>query len=73
MYGKLPSYQAMFQREGVHGPADLAIVGSAEQVKEEIVGLAEAGVTSFAASEYCLTPQERTDTRQTLLKLIGDV
>ena len=50
MYGKLPSYQAMFQREGVHGPADLAIVGSAEQVKEEIAGLAEAGVTSFAAS-----------------------
>ena len=73
MYGKLPSYQAMFQREGVHGPADLAIVGSAEQVKEEIAGLAEAGVTSFAASEYCLTPQERTDTRQTLLKLIGEV
>jgi F420-dependent oxidoreductase-like protein len=73
MYGKLPSYQAMFQREGVHGPADLAIVGSAEQVKEEIAGLAEAGVTSFAASEYCLTPQERTDTRQTLVKLIGEV
>jgi 5,10-methylenetetrahydromethanopterin reductase len=73
MYGKLPSYRAMFDREGVDGPADLALVGSAEQVKEAIAGMAEAGVTSFAASEYCLTPQERNDTRQTLINLIEEV
>lgn len=72
MYGKLPSYRAMFEREGVDGPADLALVGSDQQVKDQIGMLAEAGVTSFAASEYCLTPQERIDTRQTLRKLVGE-
>ncbi len=73
MYGKLPSYRAMFEREGVDGPADLAIVGTAEQVQEAIAGLAEAGVTSFAASEYCLSAEERHDTRRTLQDLIGEV
>ena len=33
MYGRLPSYRAMFEREGVAGPADLAIVGSAAEVE----------------------------------------
>jgi len=71
MYGKLPSYRAMFDREGVDGPADLAIVGSADQVADGIAQMAEAGVTSFAASEYCLTPTEREQTRA-LLKAVND-
>ena len=29
MYGFLPSYRAMLDREGVEGPADVAIVGTA--------------------------------------------
>lgn len=71
MYGKLPSYRAMFDREGVDGPADLAIVGSTDQVADGIAQMAEAGVTSFAASEYCLTHTEREQTRALLQAVNG--
>ena len=55
MYGKLPSYRAMFEREGVEGPADLAIVGSAAEVEDGIAGLAAAaGVTDFATRSEIL-------------------
>ena len=36
MYGELPSYKAMFEREGVAGPGELAIAGSASQVRDAI-------------------------------------
>ena len=71
MYGKLPSYRAMFEREGVEGPADLAIVGSAAEVEDGIAALAIAGVTDFAPSEYCLSPEQHQDTRTLLKNLIG--
>jgi 5,10-methylenetetrahydromethanopterin reductase len=71
MYGKLPSYRAMFEREGVAGPADVAIVGSAAQVKEGIAAMMDAGVTDFAASEFYLSPDEAAHTRQTLIELLG--
>ena len=72
MYGKLPSYRAMFEREGVEGPADLAIVGSAAEVEDGIATLAAAGVTDFAPSEYCLSTEQRDDTRALLKKLISE-
>ncbi len=68
MYGKLPSYRAMFQREGVDGPADVAIVGSPTQVSEQLQVLAEAGVTDFAATEFCLNRDEFQNTRRVLVK-----
>jgi F420-dependent oxidoreductase-like protein len=66
MYGQLPSYRAMFDREGVAGPAELAIVGSAAEVSERIGALQEAGVTDFAASEFALNADDRTATRELL-------
>jgi hypothetical protein len=36
MYGMLPSYRAMLDREGVDGPAELAVVGSADEVAERV-------------------------------------
>ena len=59
MYGRLPSYRAMFEREGVAGPADLAIVGSAAEVEDGIAA-GFCGVTDFAPSEYCLTKKSAT-------------
>jgi F420-dependent oxidoreductase-like protein len=47
IYGSLPSYQAMLQREGVEGPADVAIVGSEAEVKAQLDHLAEIGTTDF--------------------------
>jgi 5,10-methylenetetrahydromethanopterin reductase len=52
VYGDLPSYRAMLDREGAEGPADVAIVGDEDTVAEQIQALAEAGVTDFVAGEY---------------------
>ncbi len=69
LYGRLPSYRAMFDREGVEGPGELALVGSAGAVTEAIGAMAEAGVTDFAPTEFGLTPQERQNTRELLAGL----
>jgi 5,10-methylenetetrahydromethanopterin reductase len=71
MYGRLPSYRAMFEREGVDGPADIAIVGSADQVRDGLHALAAAGVTDFAASEFVRSPDERAGTRALLREVAG--
>jgi len=52
IYGDLPSYRAMLDREGASGPADVAIVGDEDTVGAQIGALAEAGVTDFVAGEY---------------------
>jgi len=52
IYGELPSYRAMLDREGAEGPADVAIVGDEDAVAAQISTLAEAGVTDFVAGEY---------------------
>ncbi len=70
MYGKLPSYRAMFEREGVDGPAELAIVGSSAQVIDRINALGDAGVTDFAASEFALNADDREATRALLKSLL---
>ncbi len=52
LYGQLPSYRAMFDREGVNGPGDVALVGDEAQVLDALLDLEDAGVTTFVASEY---------------------
>ncbi len=69
MYGELPSYRAMFDREGVAGPADLAIAGSAAEVEDQLVRMMEAGVTDFAASIYATNRDEGIETRELLSRL----
>lgn len=62
MYGQLPSYRAMFDREGAAGPGDVALVGSAAQVQDAVAQLAAAGVTDFCPTQFALTPEEKTAT-----------
>ena len=50
MYGQLPSYRAMLDREGVDGPADIAIVGDENSLRGEIDRFRNAGVTDFNAA-----------------------
>lgn len=69
MYGKLPSYKAMFEREGVSEPGELALVGDESRVQDLVANLADAGVTDFAASEFTTNPAEREQTRQLLIAL----
>jgi 5,10-methylenetetrahydromethanopterin reductase len=52
MYGFLPSYRAMLDREGAAGPADVALVGDAATVRAGIEGIFEAGATEFVAVPY---------------------
>jgi len=52
IYGQLPSYRAMLDREGAEGPADVALIGAEDAVGSQITALAEAGVTDFVAGEF---------------------
>ncbi|MGK2929352.1 MAG: LLM class F420-dependent oxidoreductase [Acidimicrobiales bacterium] len=71
VYGQLPSYRAMLDREGVDGPADVAIIGDEASVEARVRGLADAGVTDFAASEFGSGDDERRRTRQLLQSLLA--
>jgi F420-dependent oxidoreductase-like protein len=50
IYGQLPSYRAMLDREGVAGPADIAIVGDENQLRGQIKRFEDLGVTDFNAA-----------------------
>jgi len=69
IYGQLPSYRAMLDREGAQGPADVAIVGTEDQVAGQIKALADCGVTDFVAGEYA-QGSERLRTRALLKSMI---
>ena len=69
-YGALPSYRSMLDREGVAGPADIAIIGTAAEVQDRVAALAGIGVTDFAAVEFGATPDEVAATRQALTGLL---
>ncbi len=50
VYGQLPSYRAMLDREGAAGPADIAIVGDENQLRGQIKRFEDLGVTDFNAA-----------------------
>ncbi len=69
IYGQLPSYRAMLDREGYDGPADIALIGSADEVGQRITAMADSGVTTFCASEFGETDQ-RAATRELLVSML---
>jgi len=76
VYGFLPSYRAMLDREGAEGPADVAITGDESAVGEQLQRLAEAGVTDFLAAIYPVGKDAAASiarTRATLISLFGRV
>lgn len=52
IYGILPSYRAMLDREGAAGPEDVAIIGTANEVTGRISTMIESGVTEFVAVPF---------------------
>ena len=50
IYGQLPSYRAMLDREGARGPEDVAILGDENLLRGEIKRLEDMGVTHFNAA-----------------------
>ena len=69
IYGQLPSYRAMLDREGAATPADVAIIGDAGEVAGRIAALADCGVTTFAASAFG-SPDELAATREVMISLL---
>jgi F420-dependent oxidoreductase-like protein len=70
IYGQLPSYRAMLDREGASGPSDIAIVGTAGDVAEQVRALGAIGVTDFAAAVVG-DPDEVEATRAALLDAVA--
>jgi F420-dependent oxidoreductase-like protein len=50
IYGMLPSYRAMLDKEGAAGPSDVAIVGDEASLRASLKHLKEVGVTDLCAS-----------------------
>ena len=70
IYGQLPSYRAMLDREGLGGPEDLAIIGSAPEVAERIKAIEKTGIDSFTGSEFG-NRDEKLATREVLISLLN--
>lgn len=69
IYGHLPSYRAMLDREGAAGPEDVAVIGSAAEVAERVAAVFDAGATTLVANEFG-NADERAATREALAALL---
>ncbi len=70
VYGHLPSYRAMLDREGAEGPADVAIVGTASEVADRVRHLASIGTTDFCGAPFG-SPSEIRASIDTLAGVVG--
>jgi F420-dependent oxidoreductase-like protein len=61
IYGTLPSYRAMLDREGAASPADVAIIGDENEVTAALAKIGDTGATDFAIAAFG-TPEERDRT-----------
>jgi 5,10-methylenetetrahydromethanopterin reductase len=68
MYGTLPSYRAMLDREGAAGPADVALVGDEDHVTALVDELQALGATDLVANSFG-SDEERERTRALLRRL----
>jgi 5,10-methylenetetrahydromethanopterin reductase len=73
IYGMLPSYRAMLDREGADGPADVALAGDESAVGAALDRLAEAGATDFLAIPFKVHGDEEVveRTRAFLVRRLG--
>lgn len=69
MYGYLPSYRAMLDREGFAGPEDAAIIGNEAAVADRIAVLRDGGVDEFVGVVFDASAEARTRTRALLRRL----
>jgi len=59
IYGNLPSYRAMLDREGATGPADVAIIGTEAEVVAQVRRLGAIGATDFCGAPFGTADQIR--------------
>ncbi|CAN5587340.1 TIGR03564 family F420-dependent LLM class oxidoreductase [soil metagenome] len=70
VYGILPSYRAMLDREGAAGPEDVALIGTAAEVRAGIERMRDAGVTDFVAVEFNADQPTAEATRDLLREFV---
>jgi 5,10-methylenetetrahydromethanopterin reductase len=66
MYGHLPSYRAMLDREGYSNPEDAALIGDEATVGEQLDVLRDAGVDEFVCIPFDPSPEAGQRTRACL-------
>ncbi|TAK56098.1 MAG: TIGR03564 family F420-dependent LLM class oxidoreductase [Gammaproteobacteria bacterium] len=71
IYGQLPSYRAMLDREGLARPEDVAILGDEKLLRSAIRRLADIGVTDFNAVIMGSDPEDCARTLQFLADVAG--
>lgn len=71
LYGTLPSYRAMLDREGYEAPEDIAVIGDETLVKERLAAAFDAGADTVACAEFGASPEDRARTRACLAALLG--
>jgi len=71
IYGQLPSYRAMLDREGAEGPADIALLGDENHLRGQIDRLRNMGVTQFNAAIADVEPGVRERTLDFLASMNG--
>jgi 5,10-methylenetetrahydromethanopterin reductase len=59
------AYRATFERQGVTGPGDLAVIGDEDDAAQQLQRFADAGATAFSANPFG-TPDEIARTRSFL-------
>lgn len=67
VYGTLPAYRAMLDREGYAEPQDAAIIGDEKKVSDRLDELAAIGVDEFSAVVFDSAPEVRERTRALLV------
>ncbi len=61
IYGQLPSYRAVLDREGAAGPADIGLIGDEKAIEAGVKRIAAAGATELCANVFgSAEEQERT-------------
>ena len=70
VYGAQPSYRAMLDREGAQGPADIALIGTEQELTGRVEELAAVGVDELAVDVHGRNDEERARTRAFLRTLV---
>jgi F420-dependent oxidoreductase-like protein len=68
MVSTLPSYRSMLEREGTESPADIALMGDEDVVRDQIVALADLGITDLV-----VTANGTDDEVRRTLELVGAI
>ena len=71
-FDRLPSYRSSLGREGVGSLAEIAIVGSPDEVREGIERYRASGATDLICNDLVSTPHERATTRELLADLLSE-